>query len=895
MKLQSVSLQGFKSFADKTVFDFEHQFTAVVGPNGSGKSNIADAIRWVLGEQSMKLLRSKSQVDLIFGGSKELSRLGMAQVTMHLDNSDKQFPVEYNEVVITRKLFRSGESEYLLNNAPVRLQDITMMLAQAQFGQKSYAVIGQGMITDFLNATPQERKIFFDEATGVREFQMKRDQAVNKLIRSEENLIQSEAVLLEIAPHLASLQRQVDRLQKREAIEKELHLLEKQYYGSSWNLFSQEKEELQKKYDIQRKEIHDIEGKVQVVQDKTDGIAAETSRTQRYDMLQQESHVLLEKKSLLLKEQALLKAKLEIEQKKQGDLSLLWIEKKIDEIEQDVQKSHAAIEQLQKRLSTSQTEKERFYSEHEALLSDIQEQEKQRQKVREQIEKEMHSMTLPEVEKEIATIFYEQEKFLQELLQTESLPAFRALQQEGKKLFKKFALFMDRFSSHNTGPADVLVLESERIQEVITQMMGEVTRLKEEMNRAHIDSAMIEKEITLHTTQLTRFDQERETLEKEKAAALSDRDDTPKEKEQAIRKELEEYQNRILAVDEENKKIRIDLDDFHAAEEKKKTELLNLQSQMRSLQRHLATTQQEANSIEIQIARVDTRLQDMRALIERDVSETLHSAIFSSTETISREELMKVEKQMFSARKQLEAIGTIDASIVTEYEETKERHDFLEEQVNDLQKTIHTLGEMIDDLDETIRLQFSRNFKKINEGFEKYFQVLFHGGSATLRMRTDEADAESDEEKEENDDAQMVSQGEQKARELIGKKKKKQKVISGIEVYASPPQKKVTHIQSLSGGEKSLVAIALLCSIIANNPAPFVVLDEVEAALDEENSEKLAAILQSLSKQTQLIVVTHNRVTMRAADVLYGVTVSKEGKSHILSVKLEDAQKMVSE
>ncbi|HLD21856.1 MAG TPA: AAA family ATPase, partial [Patescibacteria group bacterium] len=155
MRLNTLTLHGFKSFADKTTFNFTKNFTAIVGPNGSGKSNISDAIRWVLGEQSSKTLRTKQGADVIFGGSDALSRLGMAQVELHLDNSDGRIPLDYTEVVIARKIFRTGESEYRINNAPVRLQDIVMILAKAKFGQKSYAVIGQGMITHFLNATPQ--------------------------------------------------------------------------------------------------------------------------------------------------------------------------------------------------------------------------------------------------------------------------------------------------------------------------------------------------------------------------------------------------------------------------------------------------------------------------------------------------------------------------------------------------------------------------------------------------------------------------------------------------------------------------------------------------------------------------------------------------------------------
>src|SRR3990167_3229667 len=188
MFLKKIELQGFKSFATKTVVEFRSNITAVVGPNGSGKSNIADAIRWVLGEQSPRLLRGKKNDDVIFTGSKIKGRLGMAEVSLYIDNSSGRLAVDYPEVVITRRVYRDGNSEYLINKSKVRLADVVMLLARAHFGQKSYAVVGQGMIDKIVNLLPNERKEFFDEAAGVKQYQIKRDQAVNQLIRTEVNI-----------------------------------------------------------------------------------------------------------------------------------------------------------------------------------------------------------------------------------------------------------------------------------------------------------------------------------------------------------------------------------------------------------------------------------------------------------------------------------------------------------------------------------------------------------------------------------------------------------------------------------------------------------------------------------------------------------------------------------
>ncbi|MDA1038232.1 MAG: AAA family ATPase, partial [bacterium] len=184
MFLSKIETQGFKTFAQKTTLSFLPRrssgifpLTAIVGPNGSGKSNLSDAIRWALGEQSLKLLRGKESTDIIFSGSDGKGRSGFAEVSLTFDNSDGSFPIDMSEVVITRRLFRDGESEYLINNTKTRLADIQLMLAEANVGQRSYSVVGQGMIDSVLTSTPQERKVFFDDATGVRGFQIKRHQA----------------------------------------------------------------------------------------------------------------------------------------------------------------------------------------------------------------------------------------------------------------------------------------------------------------------------------------------------------------------------------------------------------------------------------------------------------------------------------------------------------------------------------------------------------------------------------------------------------------------------------------------------------------------------------------------------------------------------------------------
>src|SRR6185436_15053370 len=236
MYLKRLELQGFKSFAAKTVLDFDPGLTAVVGPNGSGKSNLADALRWVMGEQSLKLLRGKKSEDVIFAGSDKKSKLSFAEVALTFDNKDRKIPLEYSEVVITRRLYRNGESEYLINNQRARLLDVVDALMRSGFGATNYAVIGQGTIDQMILAGPAEVKNLIEEASGVKPYYIKREKTLRRLDTTSENLSRVSELLAEIEPRLRSLRRQAKRMEERESIAKELASLQMEFFGNQMYL-----------------------------------------------------------------------------------------------------------------------------------------------------------------------------------------------------------------------------------------------------------------------------------------------------------------------------------------------------------------------------------------------------------------------------------------------------------------------------------------------------------------------------------------------------------------------------------------------------------------------------------------------------------------------------------
>ena len=234
-KLKSLELQGYKTFAQKVRLEFPGAITAIVGPNGSGKSNVSDAIRWVLGEQSYSLLRGRKTMDMIFSGSEQKARAGMASVTITFQNEDGWLPIDYDEVALSRRAYRSGENEYHLNGQRVRLKDINELLGQSGLAERTYTIIGQGLIDTALALKADERRSFFEEAAGIGLFRGRRDEAVQRLDQTKRNLERIGDILAELEPRLNSLAKQAKRARDYEALKADLKLLLRDWYGYHWH------------------------------------------------------------------------------------------------------------------------------------------------------------------------------------------------------------------------------------------------------------------------------------------------------------------------------------------------------------------------------------------------------------------------------------------------------------------------------------------------------------------------------------------------------------------------------------------------------------------------------------------------------------------------------------
>jgi chromosome segregation protein len=769
--LKKIEIAGFKSFAHKTALEFLPAcnfnngskekicgITAIVGPNGSGKSNIADAIRWVMGEQSMKNLRGKKSEDIIFAGSGKKARLGSAWATLYFDNTDKRIPLEFSEVTIARKLFRSGESEYLINNSKTRLIDIIDLLAKAGIGRESYCVINQGMSDSVLNATPLERRIILEDAAGVKQYQIKKERSIRKLDSTKDNLERVGDLVKEIEPHLRMLKRQADKAQRGKQVADNLKEKQIKLFSYLWHNFQDERDNFERV-------------------------------------------------------------------KKDLGIGMMNIQREVDKINDEMAKESEEVQNFSRE---KEWEKKR-----ESLFQEINNLEKE--------------LIINEGRAEI-----EKERLAENRI-IESIPVVLAyIQEKLGHIKEKQNELVERIEKiENLDELQDVKEFARAIQQALHDLLAEAGKGKAEMKKE--DSAGKEKE--------------------EKIKSLLNKASAIKEKLAGLKMDLEKAE----------KKIEEELKTGREMREK----FFELERKIHAKQDELNILKDSFNEAKIKLARVEVREEDLVSEIRNELKVDAVDLKYDNqpcdTETL--------EKEINRLKVQLEQIGGIDPLVMEEYEETKKRFEFLSGESKDLEKAIQSLKEVIKEMDQKIDEVFNSAFSEINKEFSKYFRIIFGGGNAHLiKSKTQSASWRTKRKTQINEedlpceipqggsDEVAISQGEEEKEEV------------GVDIFACPPGKKITNLAMLSGGERSLTSLALLFAIISHNPPPFAILDEVEAALDEANSRRFSRILQELSNNTQFVIITHNRETMRQASLLYGVTMGEDGISRLLSVRLDQVE-----
>lgn len=724
MHLKRLEIQGFKSFAQKTTLEFEPGITAIVGPNGSGKSNVADGLRWVLGEQSAKLMRGKRSDDVIFAGSDKKTRSGFAEIVATFDNRDHKIPIDASEVSIGRRVDRSGESEYLLNGNRVRLLDIVDLVLKSNIGTSRYTVIGQGTIDAMVLSGPADIKNLIDEASGVKTYYIRRDKTLRRLEQTAQNLMRAEDLISELEPRVKSLRRQAKRMEAREAIEQELKDYRRQAFTAQYWQLRQHSEKLASELEGLQKQAK-----------------AETAH-------------------------------------------------RVEELKTQLGQAQAKHEQAKQQAADRQK-----------ALADL---DQQLQKLYRQLE-------------------------------TPPATPFRASQEQLTALDRSFETLQISLTGADTG----------KLRQAASKLMDLWQTVRQSWQQPQADSVSLEEV----KKQLVEVSAQKDVLTTELSK---------------------------LAISESEAKLSADF----------------LQQQLVAAEQEVGIhSRDRQTSLEIERAKVDTHLETLVMEIRQFLGDNvLQEIVELNPKSIATEISPEVTEKITKLQHQLDLIGGIDELTMQEYRETESRYTTLSSQVTDLKQSMYDLRSVIDELDEHIKEKFNTAFHKINTQFEHYFRVLFNGGRAHLSLikanePLEEPDVETDTKEEtEQEDQQRPEE------KLLAKYEKGSLNITGVDIRATPPGKKLATIQALSGGERALTSIALLCSLLSCFPSPFVVLDEVDAALDEANTIRFGQILSTLAHQTQFITITHNRETMAHSNTLYGVTMGDDGISKLLSIKLEQAK-----
>lgn len=734
--LKQLTIAGFKSFAKKTSLTFDSPITAIVGPNGSGKSNVVEAIRFVLGEQSMKSLRGKGGSDLIWKGSKLLGSLSKASVAIEFDNRDKKFSfssssgasadLSFNEVKLVREVSKSDGSNYSINGTNVRLKDISELLGSVHIGSSGHHIISQGEADRLLSASAKERRTMVEDALGLKVYQVRIKDSERKLEKTAQNLKEVQALRRELAPHIKFLSKQVEKIKQAEELRKEFRTLLLEYVSKEGSAIAYSLKELSGKERVVQEELTEVEKLV---------------ATQPADIFADEKRTLKEKLDTLSQE-------IRGYENTKGELvrSLGRIEGKLDAL---------AFTPKQESVNFSQQEAEKLFSD---LISEI--------------DTAVSNQSLGEV----------------------------------KEVLSRMKASIISFTQKKDDGVDTVSEMKEQIQKEKSIIEQKIISLEATIVEARKKMSGVE------SAQNALFERIRQT-EKSSYEGI------------AKKAELEGRVREYTLVRESLLKRKALL-----SEEVQEAEpLIGVRVPLTFEEAEMDTPEQEA---------------------EREV---LHKRL----------ERIKIKLE--------DAGGGSGSEIIKEFEETQERDAFLAKEVVDIEESMKSLKSLISELRDTIERTFKEGIEKINRQFGEFFKQMFNGGTAYLSVIVAHKQSREDYEGDGNEALPFEH---------------------GIEINVSLPHKKVKDLHMLSGGERSLVSIALLFAMSQVNPPPFLVLDETDAALDEANSRRYGDMLETLSKHSKLVVVTHNRETMSRAQVLYGVTMGVEGASKLLSIKFDEAVKI---
>ncbi|MDG2106153.1 MAG: AAA family ATPase [Gammaproteobacteria bacterium] len=926
MRLTKIKLAGFKTFVDPTVLSFPSNLTGIIGPNGCGKSNIIDAIRWVMGESSARNLRGESMDDVIFSGSSSRPEVSKAFIELYFDNENNTLDAKFarfSEIVIRREVSRDGVSNYSLNNTRCRRKDIREVFLGTGLGPRSYAIIEQGMISRLVESKPEELRTYLEEAAGISKYKEKRRETELRLKHTKDNLNRLNDVMKEISSQLNKLERQAkaaNDYKELKNIERELKL---SLLSLKWNNYNLEIIELDKhisksniEYEkqkslltskdklieetrLQRSTKQDMFNTAQAdfyhigseiakcEKDIEHSQESEFSRQKSIDEIilnitslneDQENeglrikglnNVIQEKKielnnmtnqlNLLNKEKSASNFALQNWQTSFNDFISSQSEtKNKQEIEKTkIRASEKSIELLTKRLkilesytidddqnlsdknmimSTANNIQEKISS----MLVDVQRSESldsKNNKILKMLPSSIRyiSDNLKKLIEKIKILIRSQEDEITDI--KHKINDYQSLIITAKKLLDSLQLEIQADNEKK------IKLEKERIEfkQIIDKVIWKSEELQKSQNDLNVSISSLVSEQTAADDNLARISRDKIDLEDRKLTLLSN-DSTPMKPSSDIQNLL-----RQLLNDKKDKEAGLtEIRDSLTLLDKK---VSGFESDKNDIDITISGLREKLESMKISLSQKTAQRNSLKENSDIPVSE-IENALNKTSDSDSTE---SIEKEITGVQSKVNALGAINLAAIDELKDQEERKGYLDNQYDDLSKSVATLESAIKTIDSETKVKFKDIFDQINSNLNNYFTKIFGGGKAYLEMTDNDL------------------------------------LNTGVSMMARPPGKLVKNINLLSGGEKAGVGIAFVFSIFKINPAPFCLLDEVDAPLDEANNARFCSVVKEMSKTVQFIFITHNKSTMELADILSGVTMREPGVSKLVSVNVGEA------
>ena len=925
MFLKSLDIFGFKSFADKTHIEFADGITALLGPNGCGKSNVVDAVKWVLAENKAKNLRADTMESVIFNGTETRPPLNIAEVTLTLANENGLLPLDDTEIALKRRLYRSGENEYYINNKQVGPTEVRRLFMDTGVGKAAYSVMERGKIDQILSSKPEDRRYLFEEAAGISRSKAEVAEARRDLERTQQNLDMIEVSLAENKRSYETLKVQSEKTLKYRALkedifnfELDIQLLKLKDFVQNQARQTQAKEEIAEKRNAVQAEIDEIlntltenSDKIKELQAKMGELQMElvriqTEKTNKLDqqkILNENARTIREKIGTLELKQRSIQERIDElnDEIANQDADLHSKTKQIEEVKQNIDSFVKNIESSQNQITTNEqkiteseeeirnldTERENFQKELEAITEDIVTELDAKlkdsgfssaasKKAKEDLDSLVGKLKVyAEGRRNIFTDFAslkghsddENENFAKDAIK--ALDEVATLVKEIESAVQTYSETVPNFIDEFLSPEGIITKKrnidrniQENLQKIATireridgykaeniLLIGKINEYKETLSQLRVSEAQMQQQIfnakqtaDLLKRNLTseqnalRQNEQDLYLEQKNQEDLEERISDLDEALGEIERHGRECAETMGNLDEEIKRCNTSVSGKKNALDKKREEQQKYQSQYEKLTLDLVTSENDIRNIKQNF--IETHSRDLMEFEERMYKINTPSVV--------------LREKLSSSRKALADLGSVNLMAPEEFGEQKERYEKLQKQYEDTVKARADILRVYEEIKTKSTEMFVLTYNKIKKNFHNMFRRLFGGGRAELRLT----------------DPQNV-------------------LTSGVDIYAEPPGKKLQNIALLSGGEKTMTAVALLFATYQVRPSPFCLLDEIDAALDDKNVTSFVQALRSFAKLSQYIVITHNKKTVMGASTMLGVTMQESGVSKVITISLD--------